>query len=323
MNTRCLASQPLEPAVEEAARLLAGGEPVALPTETVYGLAADATRAEAALKIFETKERPFFDPLIVHLPDASWLARLTRIPPQDEALVRRLVEAFWPGPLTLVLPRTEAVPDVVSSGLPTVAVRQSAHPVFRAVVERCGFPLAAPSANRFGRISPTQAAHVVAELGGRIPLVVDGGACAHGVESTVAAVAGGKIEILRAGPVTREELTAFAEVTLPGALAKPVAPGQLQSHYAPRTPLQIAEQPQADAEAGLLAWREARPGFACVEVLSATGDLREAAARLFAALRLLDESGCARIVAEPVPEEGLGVAIMERLRKAAHKGGEG
>ena len=323
MNTLLLPThspESLACAVSEAARFLGAGEPVALPTETVYGLAADALRPEAVLKIFEAKERPFFDPLIVHLPDWEWLDRLAAVPGPDAALVGRLTESFWPGPLTLVLPRRELVPDVVTSGLSTVALRMSAHPVFRAVATAFGRPLAAPSANRFGRISPTAAAHAMSELGGRILLVVDGGSTAHGVESTIIAVAGGRIEILRNGPVTREELAEFGEVTEPGAVSKPVAPGQLKSHYAPRTPLRIAASPQAlpGQRCGLLAWKNTLPGFETVEILSPTGDLREAAARLFAALRRLDEAGLECIVAEPVPENGLGAAIMDRLRKASH-----
>jgi len=307
--------------VTEACRFLGAGEPVALPTETVYGLAADALHPEAVLKIFEAKERPFFDPLIVHLPDLDWLERLAAIPADDAPLVRRLTERFWPGPLTLVLPRRDLVPDMVASGLPTVALRMSAHPVFRAVATAFGRPLAAPSANRFGRISPTAAAHVMSELAGRIPLVVDGGPTAHGVESTIVAVAGGRMEILRSGPVTREELAPFGEVTAPGVVSRPVAPGQLKSHYAPRTPLHLASRPQPVPGkcCGLLAWQNAVPGFETVEVLSAAGDLREAATRLFAALRRLDEAGLDLILAEPVPETGLGVAIMDRLRKAAHE----
>lgn len=307
-------------AVAEASRFLGAGEPVALPTETVYGLAADAMRPDAVLRIFEAKERPFFDPLIVHLPDLSWLDRLVAVPEGDAALVNALTERFWPGPLTLVLPRRDVVPDVVASGLPTVALRMSAHPVFRAVVTAFGRPLAAPSANRFGRISPTAADHVMSELAGRIPLVVDGGATAHGVESTIVAVSGGRLEILRSGPVTREELAEFGEVTAPGVVAKPVAPGQLKSHYAPRTPLRLASHPQpvAGKRCGLLAWQTEVSGFETAEVLSPSGDLRETATRLFAALRRLDESGLDLIVAEPVPETGLGVAIMDRLRKAAH-----
>ena len=307
-------------AVERATHFLEAGLPVALPTETVYGLAADATRPDAVLKIFEAKERPFFDPLIVHLPGLEWLDRLTAVPCEDKGLVDQLTARFWPGPLTLVLPRRDVVPDMVASGLPTVALRMSAHPVFRAVVSAFGRPLAAPSANRFGRISPTAASHVMTELSGRIPLVVDGGATLHGVESTIVAVAGGLLEILRSGPVTREELMEFGEVTAPGVVAKPVAPGQLKSHYAPRTPLQIISNPRPfpGKRCGLLAWGNPSGGFDRVEQLSASGDLREAATRLFAAMRRLDEAGLDLILVEPMPETGLGVAIMDRLRKAAH-----
>ena len=323
MKTQLLSTHTpdlLAHAVAEACRFLEAGEPVALPTETVYGLAADALRPDAILKIFEAKERPFFDPLIVHLPDLGWLDRLTATPEHDAPLVHALTERFWPGPLTLVLPRRALIPDIVASGLPTVALRMSAHPVFSAVVRAFGRPLAAPSANRFGRISPTAAAHALSELEGRIPLVVDGGPTTHGVESTIIAVAWGRIEILRNGPITREELATFGEVTEPGAVSKPVAPGQLKSHYAPRTPLRITTTPEPipGQRCGLLAWKDARPGFASVEVLSPCGDPREAAAHLFAALRRLDEACLDVILAEPAPETGIGAAIMDRLRKAAH-----
>ena len=316
MKTALLAtgsSEELAYAVERAAELLADGEPVALPTETVYGLAADATRPDAVAKIFEAKERPFFDPLIVHLPDREWLTRLARV---ESPVVVRLIEKFWPGPLTLVLKRRDTVPDIVTSGLETVAVRMSAHRVFRAVIARFGQPLAAPSANRFGRISPTTAQHVCDGLDGRIPLIVDGGPCAVGIESTIVAVEGDGLRILRPGPVTPEELSPFGEVSFGVAGEKPDAPGQLQSHYAPRTPLRFVGEAMHGAT-GLLAWQTAQPGFAEVEVLSAGGDLREAAATLFAKLRRLDDAGLDLILAEPVPEHGLGIAIMDRLRKAA------
>lgn len=324
MRTELLATDSpgdLAVAVDRAVDLLAAGEPVALPTETVYGLAADAMSSQAVAKIFEAKERPFFDPLIVHLPDRGWMDRLTTSrPPVADALVER----FWPGPLTLVLPRAGIVPDLVTSGLPTVALRMSAHPVFAAVVGRLGRPLAAPSANPFGRISPTTARHVVDGLGGRIPLVIDGGPCAMGVESTVVAVEAGRLCILRAGPVTPEELAPFGPVEFAAAGALPHAPGQLKSHYAPRTPLRLADLPEAAGaagtlRAGLLAWQAPPSGgnFAAVEVLSPSGDLREGAAGLFAKLRRLDEAGLDVIYAEPVPEHGLGLAIMDRLRKAA------
>jgi L-threonylcarbamoyladenylate synthase len=310
--------------VDRAVALLREGEVVALPTETVYGLAADATRADAAVKIFEAKERPFFDPLIVHLPDRSWLGRVAQFD-DTMVLVDELTAAFWPGPLTLVLPRWSVVPDIVTSGLETVAVRMSAHPVFSEIVRAFGKPVAAPSANRFGRISPTTAAHVASELGGRIPLIVDGGPCAHGIESTIVRVEPEMLTILRAGPIGAEELEVFAPVSSSSSPSLQ-APGQMKSHYAPRTPLVIgnASVPatgtgQRVPQWGVLAFRgiPENHGFAAVEVLSATGDMREAAATLFAKMRRLDEAGVELIVAEAVPETGLGIAIMDRLRKAA------
>ena len=308
-------------AVARSIELLNAGDPVALPTETVYGLAADATRADAAVKIFEAKDRPFFDPLIVHLPDLDWLQRIAHA---DSPLVAKLIGKFWPGPLTLVLPRRDIVPDIVTSGLATVAVRMSAHPVFRAVATAFGKPLAAPSANPFGRISPTTAQHVRDGLDGRIPLIVDGGSCAIGIESTIVSVEGERLRILRAGPITPENLAPFGEVEFAGTGATPNAPGQMKSHYAPRTPLRLAEHRTSNIEhrtskCGFLAFTSPREeaDFAAVEILSPTGDLREAAATLFAKLRRLDEAGLDLIVAESVPEHGLGIAIMDRLRKAA------
>ena len=323
--------EELRAGVEFAVEHLGRGEVVALPTETVYGLAADALRPDAVVKIFEAKDRPWFDPLIVHLPDRAALEETAQIPFADRDLANRLVERFWPGPLTLVLPRRPAVPDLVTAGLETVAVRMSAHPVFRAIIERFGKPLAAPSANRFGRISPTTALHVQAELGGRIPLIIDAGSTPHGLESTIVAMESGRLRVLRDGPVTREELTQFAPVVEAARGENPEAPGQLASHYAPRTPL-IFEyagegwQPAIPMKAletgvrrGLLAWQAGEPYrfYDEVEILSKAGDLREAAATLFAKLRRLDEAGLDFIFAEPVPEQGVGVAIMDRLRKAA------
>ena len=331
METKTLATgtpAELATAVEEASRALRAGDVVALPTETVYGLAADALRPEATVKIFAAKERPLFDPLIVHLPSRDWLERLTVIPDESRALVEVLIAKYWPGPLTLVLPRREIVPDLVTSGLETVAVRMSAHPVFRAVIEQFGRPLAAPSANRFGRISPTAAAHVQSELNARIHLIIDGGATEHGVESTIVKIEGAKLHILRAGPVTPEELAAFGEVDRVTTGPRPDAPGQLASHYAPRTRLVLLPPGKTWAQAateyplsaGLLAFRQAPPGkFAKVEILSPSGDLREVAATLFAKMRALDGAALDLIVAESVPEEGLGIAIMDRLRKAAAK----
>jgi len=301
--------------VETAVALLRSGECVGLPTETVYGLAADALDPSACARIFEAKARPLSDPLIVHLPDRAWADRLTGV----GGIAGRLMDAFWPGPLTLVLPRGESVPDLVTAGQPTVALRMSAHPLFARVAGKFGRPLAAPSANRFGKISPTSARDVLAELGGRIPAVLDGGDCAHGLESTIVAVHGERLEILRSGPVTAGMLAEHGEIRADrGGI---VAPGGLKSHYAPGTPLVLLDGPQPIAPhggAGLLAWDSASPqGYAAVETLSTRGDLREAAARLYAAMRRLDAAGVGVIYAEPVPAEGLGVAILERLGKAA------
>ena len=318
----------LHDAVESAVYLLSGGYPVALPTETVYGLAAWATNPEAVMRVFSVKERPKFDPLIVHLPDADWLESIAAIPPGDRRLVDKLVRKFWPGPLTLVLPKTDLIPDIVTAGLETVAVRISSHPVFQSVIEAFGQPLAAPSANRFGRISPTTAQHVVEELDGKIHMVLDGGPATHGVESTVITLREESIWILRSGPVTAEDLRPFArEVSFANRSALPNAPGQLKSHYAPKTRFKLLSRGEVPIgeigpRVGLLAWRsdDEAHGFHSVEILSRTGDPKEAAAALFSKLRLLDSAGLDLIVAEPVPEEGLGIAINDRLRKAAGHG---
>jgi len=313
VETRLLA--PPE-AIAEAAKLLAAGELVALPTETVYGLGACALDPLACAKVFEAKERPLSDPLIVHLPDLEWLEMLAL----PNSLAHTLAERFWPGPLTMVLPRTALVPDIVTDGQDTVAVRMSAHPVFRKIASSLGKPIAAPSANRFGRISPTTPDHVMTELGGRIPLIVDGGACAHGIESTIVSVREQGVAILRHGPITQEQ---FEEIVPVISDQRNIAtPGSLKSHYAPCTPLDIL-QPGTSVEVpditrvGLLAFAEGKGEFGHVEVLSKSRDLREAAANLYGAMRRLDEAGLDLILAERVPETGLGIAIMERLGKAA------
>jgi len=299
--------------VSEAARLLAQGSLVALPTETVYGLAARALDPQACAAIFEVKERPLTDPLIVHLPDLSWLALIT----EAGSLATGLAEAFWPGPLTLVLPKKNNVPDIVTAGESTVAVRISSGPLMQAVLKELGEPVAAPSANRFGRISPTEAAHVVEELGDRIPLILNGGPCLHGIESTILLVREETIRILRQGPVTRQHLEPFASITEDGPAV--AAPGTMKSHYAPRTPMALASDFPAipsGPRCGLLAWASPGDGFASVERLSATLNLREAAATLYAAMRRLDALKLDAIVAELPPPEGLGLAIRERLIKA-------
>jgi L-threonylcarbamoyladenylate synthase len=298
--------------IPEAVSILREGLPVALPTETVYGLAADALLPDACARIFEAKERPLSDPLIVHLPARDWLSRIALPSP----LALALAETFWPGPLTLVRPRQASVPDIVTAGQDTVALRMSAHPVFQQVVETFGKPLAAPSANRFGRISPTTAAHVMSELEGRIGLILDGGPCAHGIESTIVHVLEDRLQILRPGPITEDELHAFAPVFHgPAGVA---APGGLKSHYAPRTKLVIEQHPRARGPRnGLLSWSQSGEGFSQTEFLSSCNDLREAAANLYGSMRRLDEAGLDLIIAEALPESGIGAAIMERLRKAA------
>ncbi len=247
-------------AVGAAADILRSGNTVALPTETVYGLAADALKSDAVVRIFEAKERPRFNPLIVHLPDRSWLERVARIENDSRGLIEKLIARFWPGPFTIVLPRREIVPDIVAAGLETVAVRVSAHPVFAEVIRAIDSPLAAPSANRFGRVSPTTAQHVLDELEGRIPLIVDAGPTLHGIESTIVAVRNRRMELLRRGPIATEQLEAFGEVVFATATSRPEAPGQLPSHYAPSTPLVLTDDPTsfalpANKKCGLLAWR--------------------------------------------------------------------
>jgi L-threonylcarbamoyladenylate synthase len=324
-------------AVREACSLLRAGEVVALPTETVYGLGADAFNPDAVAKVFAVKERPSFDPLIVHIATRGDLERVAVVPDAIAGFVHQLVSAFWPGPLTLILPKHPDVPDLVTGGLPTVAVRQSAHPVFRAINKELGRPVAAPSANRFGRISPTSAGAVMKELGGRIPLIVDAGACREGLESTILSIEPreGKKPVFRlhrAGPVTREMLQQFGKVEKVRERAGelPHAPGQLPSHYAPHTPLTLLASPAdfkpvAGRKYGLLSYRGEDNGpyvglhdWQAVEALSpGSGKLAEAAVRLFHVMRVLDEAGLDEIIAEPVSETGLGLAIMERLRRAS------
>lgn len=289
-------------AIAEAARLIRAGQPVAVPTETVYGLAADAGSGEAVARIYEAKGRPSFNPLIVHVRDLAQAAEIAEF----EDAARALAARHWPGPLTLVLPLREGAPvaSLVTAGLPTVALRMPAHPAMRDLLEAAGRPLAAPSANASGRISPTRAAHVLASLDGRIPLIVDAGPTELGLESTIVAVTDGRLRLLRPGPIDLG-----LDVAQDGGIE---APGQLASHYAPGKPLRL----NADT---------ARPGewligFGAVvgdASLSPSGDLVEAAARLFALLHEADASGRSAIAVAPVPEEGLGAAINDRLRRAA------
>lgn len=313
---------------ERAARVLRKGGLVAFPTETVYGLGASALDAKAVLKIFRLKKRPSFDPLIVHASSSVMARKLWRRPP---ARALALAAAYWPGPLTLVLPRSPIVPDVVTSGLDTVAVRVPSHPAARALIERFGAPIAAPSANLFGRTSATTAQMVLEDLGGGVDLVLDGGPATLGVESTVLKYEGGRFHLLRPGGVTLESLRRRVRVVTGSPERRIESPGQLASHYAPRTPLALAERGAAawigerrrrgalPRKVGVLAFRARprTPGVRACEVLSRAGSLSEAAFRLFQAMRKLDKMRLDLIVAEAVPSRGLGLAVNDRLRRAS------
>lgn len=299
--------------IAEAANVLRQGGLVAVPTETVYGLAARADSDEAVAAIYRAKGRPDFNPLIVHVPDLAAAQRLA----ECDARARKLADAFWPGALTLVLPRRPDAPlaAAVTAGLPTVALRCPAHRAMRAVLAESGLALAAPSANRSGAVSPTTAAHVAASLGGRVGLILDGGACDAGIESTIVALReDGSWQVLRPGPITEAGISAVlgtaGEAVTPSATIE--APGQLASHYAPGKPVRLrAEVAEAD---------EFHIGFGPVagEVnLSPSGDLAEAAARLYAALHQGASSGKPRIAVAPIPDEAIGAAINDRLRRAA------
>jgi L-threonylcarbamoyladenylate synthase len=309
-------------AIAEAGRLIRAGGLVALPTETVYGLGADALNAEACARIFEAKRRPLFDPLICHIADIAMLERFA-VSPSGAAL--RLCERFWPGPLTVILPKKENLPGIVTSGLDTVAVRLPDHPVALEVIRAAGTPVAAPSANPFGYLSPTTARHVDDALGDAVDLVLDGGPCRVGVESTIVRLDGGRLWILRPGGIAAEELAEATGLSPEQATAAtPDAPGMLECHYAPHSRLRIVDEASvhtAEPDAALLSFRGARIplGMPCC-VLSSAGNLREAAARLFSALHELDRPGIRTILAERVPDEGLGRAIMNRLGKAAASG---
>ena len=308
-----------------AVELLRKGEIVALPTETVYGLAADALNPIAVAKVFEAKERPRFDPLIVHLPSRDWLEKIADLPELDRQLITKLADKFWPGPFTTILPKRAIVPEIVTADLDTVAVRISAHPVFAEVVRLFGKPLAAPSANRFGRVSPTTAQHVLNELAKRIPLIIEAGPTHHGLESTIVSVHRNSIDILRRGPITAEQLSEFGKVDIVASSAHGMlAPGQMPSHYAPKTPLRLIDSaegffPEENQRVGLLAWNPLKSdgNFLAVRRLSARQDLREAAANLFRHLRELDALGLDLIAAERVPSQGLGAAILDRLERAS------
>ena len=306
--------------IEKAAAAIRRGGVVAFPTETVYGLGADGLDPEACARIFEIKGRPRFDPLILHECSAARARKLfSRIP----AAAERLMKKFWPGPLTLVLPKAAAVPDIVTAGLRTVAVRVPAGPHALALIRASGRPIAAPSANRFGQLSPTSAAHVRKQLGDGPDLILDGGHTRIGVESTIIAFEKGRPVLLRPGGLPLEEIERTAgPAAKPGrGGARPMAPGCLKRHYAPAAKLKIitpGSRLKPGPSAAYLAFSRRPAGrFAAVKVLSRSGDLREAAAGLFRALHALESSGARVIYAEEVPRHGLGRAIMYRLRRAS------
>ena len=313
---------PGEAAYARAAALLRDGGLVAFPTETVYGLGADATSDAAVAGIFAAKDRPQFNPLIVHFTGAEAAAEEVVF----DARARRVAAALWPGPLTLVLPRRadSRLSLLCSAGLDSQAVRVPAHPIAQRLLAETGVPLAAPSANASGRISPTAAAHVAASLEGRVPLILDGGPCAVGLESTVLDLSGPVATILRPGAITAQDLTPFvgevaavsgaAEITDSGGLK---GPGMLTSHYAPGHPVRLDAREVAPDEALLAFGPEVPPGAAETLNLSPAGDLTEAAAHLFAYLHRLDSAAVRAIAVMPIPETGLGTAINDRLRRAA------
>jgi L-threonylcarbamoyladenylate synthase len=302
-------------ALREGALLIRAGEPVAVPTETVYGLAADATDNRAVAAIYAAKGRPSFNPLIVHVADMAMAEGIAEF----SDVARTLAAAFWPGPLTLVLPLREGagIAPLVTAGLPTIALRMPAHPAMQGLIRESGRPLAAPSANRSGAISPTRAEHVAASLEGRVALVLDAGPTSEGLESSIVAPGEDLLRLLRPGPVTSTMLQAAtglpvstSDVTIDGGTVE--APGQLASHYAPGKPVRLNAM-KAERDEYLI-------GFGlmpCTQNLSPEADLAEAAANLFAALHLADASAANSIAVAPIPYEGIGIAINDRLRRAA------
>ena len=306
--------------LDRAAQILRAGGLVAFATETVYGLGADATNDAAVARIFEAKGRPAFNPLISHAADMAMARSLARFSPMAEALA----DTFWPGPLTLVLPRAERSPVslLATAGLDTLAVRLPAHEMARALIARTGRPLAAPSANPSGSVSPTTAAHVAEGLGDKVDMILDGGPCAAGIESTIVSLAGAQPQILRPGAIAREEIEPLTgPLALPAPLtapaARPPAPGMLASPYAPGAPVRL-EAREAHPGEVLLAFGPRVPAHdGPMRNLSPAGDLREAAANLFAMLRALDAETNGAIAVMPIPREGLGEAINDRLARAA------
>lgn len=307
--------------IEIACDFLRRGEVVAFPTETVYGLGADALNSYAVAKIFEIKKRPRFDPIIVHVSDIEWVKRIVKKFPEE---AKRITEKFWPGPLTVILEKNDIIPEIVTAGLQTVAIRMPSHPVAKNLISSFGRPIAAPSANPFGYISPTRASHVAKLFKDRIPLIIDGGDSVFGIESTVISVDKENIYIHRLGAVTVEELSQYGKIVLYDSDQKKCAsPGKFPYHYAPHKPLKIVESPLEITNpcSSYLSYTEPKThvNSKYVKVLTKNGDLREAASNFFSYLIELDREDVDIIYAQKVPEVGLGRAIMERLKKAEKK----
>lgn len=309
--------------VSEAARLLKEGEVVAIPTETVYGLAGNAFEPKALAKIFAAKERPTFDPLIVHIAD---IAQLTDIAKDIPDSAYKLAEAYWPGPMTIILPKKDCIPDLCTSALPSVAVRFPSHPIAQAIIKESGLPLAAPSANLFKHVSPTTAEHVAAQLADRIAGIVDGGPCSVGVESSIISLVG-EPTVMRPGAITPEMFKAIlGEVKIKESTSKPgqpmLAPGQCDTHYRPQVPLYYGEVPAGytlPEHTVRIAFGNQAGAIPATVNLSATGDMVEATSKLYAFMHDLDKSEYNLILVDPIPNTGVGMALNDRLKRASIK----
>ena len=310
--------------VSEAARLLKDGEVVAIPTETVYGLAGNAFEPKALAKIFAAKERPTFDPLIVHIAD---IAQLTDIAKDIPDSAYRLAEAYWPGPMTIILPKKDCIPDLCTSALPSVAVRFPSHPIAQAIIKESGLPLAAPSANLFKHVSPTTAEHVAAQLADRIAGIVDGGPCSVGVESSIISLAGEKPTVLRPGAITPEMFAkVLGDVAIKESTSKPgqpmLAPGQCDTHYRPQVPLYYGEIPAnitLPEHTVRIAFGSQQGIIPATANLSVTGDMVEATSKLYAFMHDLDDPKYDLILVDPIPNTGVGMALNDRLKRASIK----
>jgi L-threonylcarbamoyladenylate synthase len=313
--------------IEKSATILASGQLVAIPTETVYGLAGNALDEEAVLRIFKSKNRPSFDPLIVHLASFDQVPEYVESIPEE---LKALAEVFWPGPLTLLLPKKAIIPDLVTSGLDKVGIRIPKHPLTRSLLKLLNFPLAAPSANPFGYISPTNAIHVQQQLGEKLTYILDGGPCDIGLESTIVGMEQGQVIIYRLGGISVDSIENIVGkvLILPQSSSNPQSPGMLKSHYAPRKPIVLGDldelmqqYPNEKQEVAILSFKRIFPEVSATHqvVLSSSGDYDEAARNLFSAMRTLDETDATIILAEELPEIHLGKAINDRLRRAAAK----